>query len=205
MNNKKYPIIRISRHRIDSDGEGVRTLLLVEGCSLRCRYCINPYTWNGSCKANMLTTAEIYDKIKIDRPYMLATNGGISFGGGEPLHYPRLINEMRDICDEDMTIYVETSLYVPWENIESVSANVDRFYVDIKSMDPSVYKQYTGKELDLAKQNLIKLIRLRGCDSVVVRVPEIPGFADKNSQKRSEYLLKELGIQKIKPFKYHTF
>ena len=202
MNDKKYPVIRINRHRIDSDGEGVRTLILMEGCLLRCKYCINPYTWNGVYKAEQLTATEIYDKIKIDRPYMLATDGGLSFGGGEPLLYPQLINEMRSVCDKNLTIYVETSLHVPWENVEMVSKNVDRFYVDIKSMDPVIYRKYTGQELKIVEYNLRKLIDLKGCESVVVRIPEIPGFADKNSQKESACLLRKKGIKEIDLFKY---
>lgn len=202
MNDEKYPIIHIGRHRIDSDGEGVRTLILVEGCLLRCKYCINPFTWDGTVEAEELTAMEIYDRIKIDRPYILATNGGITFGGGEPLLYPKLINSMRDVCDKDMTIYVETSLNVPWENTKMISNNVDRFYVDIKSMNPTIYKKYTGRELFQAKKNLEKLIKIKGRDSVVVRVPEIPEFADKNDQMESKQLLQELGIEGIDLFKY---
>lgn len=205
MNDIKYPIIHIGRHRIDSDGEGVRTLILLEGCPLRCKYCINPFTWDGIVEAEYLTAMEIYDRIKRDRPYMLATNGGITLGGGEPLLYPNLINEMRAVCDKDMTIYVETSLHVPWENIELAAENIDRFYVDIKSMDRLIYREYTGKDLELAKNNLRKLIVLRGGDSIIVRVPEIPAFANKSSQMRSEDLLRKMGIEKIDLFKYRCF
>lgn len=205
MNDAKYPIIHIGRHRIDSDGEGVRTLILLEGCPLRCKYCINPFTWDGTLDAEYLTVIEIYDRIKIDRPYMLATNGGITFGGGEPLLYPNLINNMRTVCDKDMTIYVETSLHVPWENIEAVTEKVDRFFIDIKSMDEVIYRKYTGKNLELVKNNLRKLVELRGYESIVVRVPEIPEFADKSSQMKSRHLLQEMGIEEMDLFKYRCF
>ena len=195
--------MHIGRHRIDSDGEGVRTLILLEGCPLRCKYCINPFAWNGTVDAEYLTAMEIYDRIKIDRPYMLATNGGITLGGGEPLLYPEFINDMRVVCDKDMTIYVETSLYVQWENIEAVAEKIDRFYVDMKSMNPLIYRKYTGKDLELSKSNLRKLIELRGRDSVIVRVPEIPKFADKNSQRESEYLLRKMGVEKFDLFRYY--
>ena len=195
--------MHIGRHRIDSDGEGVRTLILLEGCPLRCKYCINPFAWDGTVDAEYLTAMEIYDRIKIDRPYMLATNGGITLGGGEPLLYPEFINDMRVVCDKDMTIYVETSLYVQWENIEAVAEKIDRFYVDMKSMNPLIYRKYTGKDLELSKSNLRKLIELRGRDSVIVRVPEIPKFADKNSQRESEYLLRKMGVEKFDLFRYY--
>lgn len=205
MNDIKYPIIHIGRHRIDSDGEGVRTLILLEGCPLRCKYCINPFTWDGSVEAEWLTAMEIYDRIKIDRPYMLATNGGVTFGGGEPLLYPRLINDMRAVCDKDITIYVETSLHVAWKNIEVAVENIDRFYVDIKSMDSLIYRKYTGKDLELVKNNLRKLIKLRGYENVIVRLPEIPEFADKNNQMKSKCLLQQMGVKEIDLFKYRCW
>ena len=102
-----------------------------------------------------------------------------------------------------MTIYVETSLYVQWENIEAVAEKIDRFYVDMKSMNPLIYRKYTGKDLELSKSNLRKLIELRGRDSVIVRVPEIPKFADKNSQRESEYLLRKMGVEKFDLFRYY--
>ena len=178
---------------------------MLEGCPLRCKYCINPFTWDGTLEAEYLTAIEIYDRIKIDRPYMLATNGGITFGGGEPLLYPNLINNMRTVCDKDMTIYVETSLHVPWENIEAVTEKVDRFFIDIKSMDEVIYRKYTGKNLELVKNNLRKLVELRGYEPIVVRVPEIQEFADKSSQIKSRHLLQEMGIEEMDLFKYHCF
>ena len=113
----KYSVAYISRHRMGIDGNGIRTLVLTEGCPLRCQYCINPQTWNGNCEFEKLTAYEVYDKVKIDIPYFLATNGGITFGGGEPLLQPRLITEIRELCTEDITINVETSLHVEWKNI----------------------------------------------------------------------------------------
>ena len=100
-----------------TDGEGIRTLIVVSGCPLRCKYCINPFTWNGSAPSKFLTAQDILKRTEVDTLYMLATKGGFTFGGGEPLLYPDLIKEFRSICDSDLTIYVETSLNVSFSNI----------------------------------------------------------------------------------------
>lgn len=185
-----------------TDGDGIRTLILMDNCLLRCAYCLNPSTWNGTDKPMMMSAEDVYSCICIDRPYILATNGGITFGGGEPLLYPELINEFRRICDSDMTLYVETSLHVPWGNIEEIVDSVDRFYVDIKSMNPEVYHEYTGGDLNITKKNLSMLIQVKGADAVVVRVPEISGFVDQKKQQDSKNLLMKMGVRRFDLFKY---
>ena len=74
--------------------------------------------------------------------------------------------------------------------------------VDIKSMDASIYRNYTGAELELARNNLASLIKLVGAERIIVRVPVVPGYADVNSQSFSIRALKELGITNIDSFTY---
>ena len=199
---KEYPIQNISRLRMGSDGEGVRALITLNGCPLRCRYCINPHTWDGSLLPVNLTAEEIYKRVSVDRLYILATNGGITFGGGEPLLYPGLISEMRGLCGPEMTIYVETSLHVPWENIEASLDAVDRYFVDIKTMDAVLYKEYTGMELDLSLENLKRLLKRKAADSIVVRIPIIPGMADESKQEETRAKLYDIGIRRFDLFTY---
>ena len=198
----KYPVVNLGRLRMGNDGPGIRTLIVVHGCPLRCKYCINPFTWDGSRKKKMMTAEEIYRKIAIDRPYILATDGGLTFGGGEPLLYPELIKEMRTVCEPEMTFYVETSFNVNWDSIESVMDSVDCFYVDIKSSDPVIYREYTGGELQCVLDNIKQYVELKGNDSIVVRIPEISGFVDKERQADSKRLLLEIGIKRFNLFKY---
>ena len=202
MVNKQFPINSISRLRMGTDGDGIRTLILMDNCLLRCKYCLNPTTWNGMDKPMMMSAEDVYSRICIDRPYILATNGGITFGGGEPLLYPEFINGFRRICDSDMTLYVESSLHVPWGNIEEIVDSVDRFYVDIKSMNPEVYHKYTGGDLNITKKNLSMLIQVKGADAVVVRVPIISGFVDQKKQQESKDLLMKMGVRRFDLFKY---
>lgn len=202
VKNLKYPISCISRLRMGSDGEGIRTLILVSGCTLRCKYCINPFTWDGSKKPRNMSAAEIYEKICIDRPYIIATSGGITFGGGEPLLYPSLMREIREICESEMSIYVETALNIPWENIVETTSVIDRFYVDIKTMNPERYYDYTGGSLDIAKQNLALLLESKNPDSVIVRIPEIPGLVNKKQQEETKRELMDLGVKRFNLFRY---
>lgn len=94
MEDKKYLITDINRLRINSDGQGISTVIFLSGCPLKCKYCINPNTWQ-SKDGKYYSVQELFDEIKLDRPYMMATNGGFTFGGGEPLLQYQLIQEFR--------------------------------------------------------------------------------------------------------------
>ena len=79
------PFIGVSRHRIGVDGIGVTTLAAFHGCPLRCRYCLNPACLGSADRLYRYTPESLFEKVRIDNLYFLATGGGICFGGGEPL------------------------------------------------------------------------------------------------------------------------
>ena len=195
-------IAAIDRHRFEIDGAGIRTLIIFTGCPLQCKYCINPKTWNGLGKGKNYTPEQLLDVVSVDSIYFQATNGGITFGGGEPLLHPDFIVEFIDIAPSSWSYVVETSLAVPFENIQKVANKIGHFVVDIKSMDETIYQAYTGGDLSLAKENLIFLIKLVGHDRITVRVPMIPNYADENSQDSTVKAIQELGISNIDRFTY---
>lgn len=78
----KADIIGISRHRIGVDGAGVTTLAAFHGCTLACKYCLNPHCSDHSKIWKRFTPQELYDEVKKDSLYFVATGGGICFGGG---------------------------------------------------------------------------------------------------------------------------
>ena len=125
-----FKISAIDRLRIRTDGDGIRTLILLRDCPLRCRYCINPFSWNEGKGYREYAAQELYDKVCIDRPYFMATGGGITFGGGEPLLQSEQIMEFYSLCRNEFNLYAETSLHVPRENVEITAKCVDQFYVD---------------------------------------------------------------------------
>lgn len=200
--NKKYPISHIGRLRMGIDGKGIRTLILFQQCPLRCKYCLNSFTWDHSKDAKMLSVSELYQAILIDRPYLLATNGGITFGGGEPLLYSDAIKAFSEIDQDDFSICLETSLHVPKENLKQVIDIVDKYYIDIKSMDPEVYLAYTGGCIDTVMENLKYLLEKVEVEKIVVRIPTIPGFVDKSGQMRSKEKLISMGIRYFDLFDY---
>ena len=196
------PLAAWGRHRIQCDGQGVATLVCFYGCPLRCKYCINPFTWAKDTPCRNITPQEIYEMVRVDELYFLATGGGVTFGGGEPLLYPGFIQKFREICGPQWHICAETSLNVPWKNISRVLDAVDVFYIDCKDTNSDIYRRYTGKDNARMLKNLRKLAQLIPPERILVRLPLIPGYNTDEDRKRSKALLEEMGIAHFDLFEY---
>ena len=194
-------IFGLSRHRLTTDGEGVTTLVTFNGCPLRCKYCINKTSWEMS-KGRDYTPEALYEEVKIDQLYFLATHGGITFGGGEPLLQKDFIKEFRALCGPQWSLVVETSLHVPFETVQEMNDVLDGYIVDIKDMNPEIYLAYTGKEIDLALKNLEWILQHNDAERVMVRVPHIPEYNTEEDVAKTVEKLRAMGVEKIDEFDY---
>ncbi len=199
-----FPAFAYDRLRMEVDGQGVTTLVCAKGCPLRCRYCINPQSSVEQGKPrHIFTPQSLYDALKIDNLYFLATGGGVMFGGGEPLLYADFIAEFAGIA-KGWAIDCETSLWVHPRQIRRVAPYIRHFYVDIKDTDPAVYRAYTGRDFARAGDNLRLLISLAGADRITVRLPLIEGYNTEDHRVRSEALLRAWGITRFDRFVYRV-
>ena len=196
------PIIACSRLRMQTDGKGITTLVCFHGCPLRCKWCINPFSFAPDTKRSEMTAQELFEKVKVDQLYFLATGGGVTFGGGEPLLYAPFLQQFRNICGDSWHLCAETSLNVPWENVQIAAACIDKFYIDCKDTNPDIYLRYTGKDNQQMLSNLQKLISLIGPDRIVVRMPLIPEFNTDSDRQASKNLLQSMGITQFNFFNY---
>ena len=194
-------IFGISRHRLTTDGEGVTTLVAFSGCPLRCKYCLNKASWD-MANGRDYTPETLFEEVKIDQLYFLATHGGITFGGGEPLLQVDFIKAFRELCGPQWQILAETSLNVPFGNVETLDAVLDGYIVDIKDMDPEIYKAYTKKDNTLAISNLQWILQHGDPKRVMVRVPHIPDFNTDEDVAKSRECLKAMGVMNIDEFNY---
>lgn len=182
----KAPIFAISRLRMGTDGSGITTLVTFMGCPLKCKYCLNQkchepiYETDGKTLRKgimMLTPQELYDIVKVDNIYFQSTGGGICFGGGEPTLYKDFIVEFKKICGDKWKITLETCLRCSFNTIQDLSPVVDHWIVDIKSMNPFIYEEYTGV-MSGVLQHLSSIQKLVSQEKITVKVPHIPGFND---------------------------
>lgn len=202
MMENQAPFIAVSRHRIQTDGEGVTTLCGFYGCPLRCKYCINPQSFREDAKRTFHTPESLYNAVKLDDIYFLATNGGVTFGGGEPLLYVGFIKEFRALCGDKWHLCAETSLNVSSDAVRLASSVIDHFYVDIKDMNPEIYQSYTGKSNDTVIENLKLLLSLTSKDRITLRIPLIKDFNTESDREKSVSRLKEMGFTDFDLFNY---
>lgn len=187
------PLIVIDRLRMETDGEGVTTLVAAKGCPLSCKYCINKKVLSEQTPFTIVTPEELLEKVKIDDLYFRATGGGVVFGGGESLIHADFIVAFAKIMPEDWTLIVETSLNVPEKMLRKVLPYVDWYIADVKSTDPEVYKAYTGIDNANVRRNLKILADEGYADRVKVRVPYIKGYNTPEDVKKSIEELRKVG------------
>ena len=200
----KADIAGIARHRIGIDGEGVTTLVAFMLCPLRCKYCLNPQTLDMSYPSKSYTPEELYAELKTDALYFLATGGGVTFGGGEPLLRAAFIEEFRRLCGNEWKINLETSLNVGRDLLETAAPCVDSFIVDIKDMNLETYSAYTGGDNTRVLENLEYLLKEGRADSCIVKVPLIPGYNDEAAVEAGVATLKSMGFNNFDKLKYKT-
>ena len=196
-----FPLLRINRHRLGIDGQGVTTLVAGASCPLRCRWCINQDILRRNA-AEMISAQELYERGRGDDLYFRATGGGITFGGGESLLQAAFFAPFREICSDAWRLCAETSLAVPRQLVELAEKTIDEFIVDCKDMDPGIYHAYTGGDQKQMEDNLLFLLEKAGPERVVVRVPLIPEFNTEEAQQKSAERLKELGVTRLDLFQY---
>ena len=195
-------IIGISRHRLSTDGDGVTTLVAFHGCPLRCRYCLNPQSLGDSDRFNEYTPQSLYDEVRIDELYFIATNGGVTFGGGEPALRSDFIRHFCELCGRAWRLTLETSLNVPSQNIAALLPVVDSWIIDIKDMDADIYRQYTGKDSSCVLSNLRLIAEAGRQNDCIIRLPLIPDYNTDADREESRKALTALGYTKFDLFTY---
>ena len=197
-------LIGISRHRLAIDGEGVTTLVAFHGCPLHCKYCLNPHSLSKDTQCIERSVEELIDEVRIDQLYFLATGGGITFGGGEPLLNSAYIKEFCQQCPKEWRISIESSLNVPRKNVEDVLPFVKEWIIDIKDMNPEIYKAYSSISNERVIDNL-KWIASEHPDllaSISIRLPHIPDYNTDDDRNKSQALLETLGYTNFDRFEY---
>ena len=204
-------IQRFSLH----DGPGIRTTVFLKGCSIRCPWCSNPENINHQIERYVkdrkegfygkeYSVDEVLKEVLKDKIFY-EDNGGVTFSGGEALLYAKeLLLLMQQIKQNNISITVESSLFVPSSYLEMVIPFVDYFYVDLKVMDKEICSFLLKGNLDLFKSNLAILAKSKKFN---VRIPVISGYTDNEDNIRSiidvirEY---RASIKKIELIKGHN-
>jgi len=142
----------------------------------------DPEKLRNVCLSKALTVAgvrmsvkELMQEIEKDIPFYHRSEGGVTLSGGEPLSEgPELILLLNKLKNRRIDVAIETSLYVPWKNVERTTGLVNTYLADLKHTNHELFMRYTGGDLNLVIGNLQKLAARK--EHIIVRIPVIPGF-----------------------------
>lgn len=170
------------------DGPGVRAVVFMQGCPLRCACCHNPDTWDFS-GGKIISADEIFRKIQRLRAYF-GKDGGVTVSGGEPLLQADFVAELFSLCRADgISCALDTSGCVYNESVERLLSLTDLVLLDYKYTSGTDYKKYTGMSMQTAEDFLARLDALG--KRVWIRQVIIPTLNDSEESVRRLYALSE--------------
>ena len=139
-------------HSIEScgtvDGPGLRYVLFLQGCLMRCLYCHNRDTWDlQSDKAHEMTVPEVMKQVMSYRHYLKATGGGVTATGGEPLLQYEFVRDWFVACHQNgIHTCLDTNGYALHydEVLETLLDHTDLVMLDLKQIDPDIHRVLVG-------------------------------------------------------------
>jgi len=158
------------------DGPGLRTVVFLQGCPLRCGYCQNPDTWD-THGGTETTVAEVMQRLRRSRPYY-GKRGGVTFSGGEPLVQAEFVAELGEACAaEGIHAALDTAGYSLSPAVERALAACQLVILDVKHTDPVRYRELTGSDWRGMREVLDFTVRAR--KPTWIRQVIVPGWNDR--------------------------
>ena len=175
------------------DGPGLRTTVFLKGCPLRCCWCHNPEGLSpepqlvrslvgqrrvGRC----YTSTKLAGLLNKQATILRCGEGGVTFSGGEPLAQAAFVAEVIQMLD-NIHVTLDTSGFGSQSDFRLLAGRSDLVLFDLKLMDPTMHRQYTGQDNGPILRNLDILATLPV--SCVIRVPLVPGVTDTDANVRA--------------------
>ena len=183
--NIKGRIFDIQRFSVH-DGPGIRTIVFLKGCRLRCRWCCNPesqrydtelMTIAGKTKivGRDVTVAEALAEVERDRVYYDRSGGGMTLSGGESLAQPEFAPALLRAAKENgINTAMESTGFADYEVIQKYLPYLDVYLMDIKHMNSEKHKAFTTRPNELILENARKIAK--DAKKLIIRTPVIPTF-----------------------------
>jgi pyruvate formate lyase activating enzyme len=168
------------------DGPGLRTTVFLKGCPLRCSWCHNPEGLSGEPQiigsragnrtaGRRFTSSELADLLNKQAAVLRASEGGVTFSGGEPLAQAAFVAEVIQKV-QGLHITLDTSGFGSVADFLLLAGACNLVLFDLKLMNPTLHRRFTGQDIEPILQNLDVLATLSA--TCVIRVPLIPGVTD---------------------------
>ena len=212
----KGRIFDIQRYSIH-DGNGIRTIVFLKGCVLRCRWCCNPESQHYEIETMMVqgepkvigedtTVAEVMKTVEKDRTYYRRTGGGLTLSGGESLCQPKFARDLlRAAKESGITTAMESMGCAPYSTIEEILPYLDQYLLDIKHMNDDIHIPLTHVSNKYCLE-FARYLAKKG-KTIWIRYVVVPGWSDDDAGAHAlgAFIRDELGgkVEKIEMLPYH--
>ena len=184
-----------------ADGPGIRLVVFMAGCKLRCLYCHNPETWTDA-GSKEISSEEVLKRFKKYKNYYGET-GGVTFSGGEPLLQPEfLLETIKLLKSEGIHVTIDTAGVA--DGYEEILDLVDLVILDIKAVEADEYKFITGREIDEFNKFLTTCKEKN--KKLWLRQVVVPGINDDEAHvlKLKEFASKVPNVERVELLPYHS-
>lgn len=186
------------------DGPGIRFVIFMQGCPLRCKYCHNRDTWNpaGGTEYDLNT---IINKIVRSKPYFENSNGGVTVSGGEPLLQTKFVTELfKELKKLNINTAIDTSgSFKINDNIKELLNYTDLVLLDIKHINNEKCIDLTG----MSNENTINFAKYLNENNIPMWIRQVlvPGITDSEEDlfELKNFIDSLSNVQNIELLPYH--
>lgn len=186
------------------DGPGIRYIVFLQGCPLRCQYCHNRDSWDPH-QGKETTVKDLVEDIKKYVPYMKASGGGVTFSGGEPtLQLSFLTALARELKALDIHLALDTSGYFSVAQAQELLNYIDLVILDLKEFDPQAHVSLTGVKNDRILQTAQELSAMGM--PLWIRHVVVPTLTDQQEslEAMGEFLTTLGSLKQVELLPYHS-
>ena len=186
------------------DGPGIRFVVFMQGCPLKCKYCHNRDTWETNC-GDRMKLSDLVSEIKRYIPYMQSSHGGVTVSGGEPLLQTKFVTELFKQLQQ---LKIHTALYTAGslpmnDEIEELLKFTDLVLLDIKHIDDEKCKKLTG----MSNQNNLNFAKYLSNHNkkMWIRQVLVPGYTDDEQDLKTlkKFISTLSTVEKVEILPYH--
>ena len=195
-------------HSFDSfgtiDGPGIRFMIFMQGCCMKCKYCHNRDTWDRN-DGKLYSVIELVNEVKKYKTYFDLSGGGVTVSGGDPLNQLSfMIDFFKEVKKEGIHTCLDTSGFINVEDIKPLLEYTDLILLDIKHMNNDIHKWLTG----VSNEKILKLAEYLSDINfpVWIRHVLIPGISDdiKHLNELGDFVNNLNNVEELEFLPYHT-
>lgn len=187
------------------DGPGIRFIVFMQGCLMRCQYCHNRDTWDLE-GGKMVSVDEVMEQVESYRFFFEASGGGVTASGGEAILQPEFVGELFRRCREigvDTCLDTNGMVRQHSDTIDQLLDNTDLVMLDLKHINDDIHRNLIGVSNKRPLQFAEYLAKRN--QRTWIRYVVVPGYTDDDdsAEKLAEFIAPMKNVEQVELLPYH--